>query len=141
MRWVLIAVAGKKPHRFDLATREHDIVGECKAFTWTEGGNIPSAKISTLKEAVSYLGTLPGQTRRSRPLPTAPILPAANARRPACDSRFRLIFRLLLQCGARGSDGARVGSEREAFNARQGNGRSTLGNPLKHAIHEACCGA
>src|SRR6266498_3187258 len=36
---------------------------------------------------------------------------------------------------------SRVGSEREAFNARQRNRRSTLGNPLRHAIHEGCAGA
>src|SRR5437879_8596514 len=54
---------------------------------------------------------------------------------------FASFFRLLLQCGARGSDGARVGSEGEALNARQGNGRSTLGNPLCHGIHEGCASA
>ncbi len=48
-----------KPHRFDLASRSRHIVSECKAYTWTAGGNTPSAKISNLKEAVQYLRLLP----------------------------------------------------------------------------------
>ena len=32
---------------------------ECKAFTWTKGGNMPSAKITTAREAVFYLQWLP----------------------------------------------------------------------------------
>src|SRR5712692_5634848 len=50
--------------------------------------------------------TGPGKLISARS-PTAPILPAANATRPACDSKFRLIVRLLLQCGARVSDGVK----------------------------------
>jgi len=55
---------GNKPHRFDLASKDQKYVAECKAFTWTAGGNVPSAKISTLREAVNYLGQLPEGTRR-----------------------------------------------------------------------------
>ena len=53
-----------KPHRFDLASRSRRIVCECKAYTWTESGNVPSAKITHLREAVTYLTQLPEQTTR-----------------------------------------------------------------------------
>jgi len=49
-------------HTFDLATRDRRLVCECKAFAWTAGGNIPSAKITTLREAVTDLQQLPVQT-------------------------------------------------------------------------------
>ena len=38
-----------KLHRFDLASGSRHVVCECKAYTWTASGNIPSAKISNLK--------------------------------------------------------------------------------------------
>jgi hypothetical protein len=40
----------KKIHYFDLGN-ELDLI-ECKKYSWTEGGNNPSAKLSTLIEAV-----------------------------------------------------------------------------------------
>jgi hypothetical protein len=52
---VPIDIGGNKPHSFDLATRERDIFAECKAFCFTKTGNIPSAKITTLREAAMYL--------------------------------------------------------------------------------------
>jgi len=50
-----------KPHRFDLANSQHRIAIECKAFTWTRGDNIPSAKITTVREALLYLQWLPAR--------------------------------------------------------------------------------
>ena len=47
-----------RPHRFDLVSRSRTYVCECKAYTWTSGGNTPSAKLSHLKEAGQYLGLL-----------------------------------------------------------------------------------
>jgi hypothetical protein len=52
-----------KLHRFDLASLDRAYVGEAKAFAWTVSGNIPSAKITTLREAVQYLRTLPETTK------------------------------------------------------------------------------
>ena len=43
---VPIAIGPGKPHFFDLATREQDVVVECKAFGFTASGNNPSAKIT-----------------------------------------------------------------------------------------------
>src|SRR3989442_603185 len=51
-----------KPHRFDLASRSRGVVCECKSFTWTASGKVPSAKITTLREAVQYLLALPAET-------------------------------------------------------------------------------
>ena len=61
---VPIEIGGGKHHSFDLATRERDIVAECKAFKFTATGKNPSAKITTLREAVMYLCSLPGNVTR-----------------------------------------------------------------------------
>jgi hypothetical protein len=53
-----------RSHKFDLASRSRRFVVECKAYTWTQSGNIPSAKISHLREAVGYLNELPEATTR-----------------------------------------------------------------------------
>lgn len=49
------------PHKFDLVSADHTIVVECKCYTWTDGGNIPSAKIATLDEALFYMSFLPDE--------------------------------------------------------------------------------
>ena len=49
------AVAIGKPakdHKFDLANKARSIVAECKCYTWTDSGNVPSAKLMGLDEAV-----------------------------------------------------------------------------------------
>jgi hypothetical protein len=61
---VPIHIGGGKVHKFDLATKERDVVAECKAFTFTVAGNNPSAKITTLREAVTYLRSIPGNVER-----------------------------------------------------------------------------
>lgn len=48
-----------KAHRFDLASRDGRVAVECKAYTWTASGNVPSAKITTTREALLYLQWLP----------------------------------------------------------------------------------
>lgn len=49
---------GGKLHKFDLASKNKMVIAECKALTWTASGNIPAAKLTTLKEAVAYLRAL-----------------------------------------------------------------------------------
>ncbi|MCL2852422.1 MAG: hypothetical protein FWE20_05230 [Defluviitaleaceae bacterium] len=44
-----------KPHRFDVVSNDNSIVAECKCYTWTETGNIPSAKMGFVNEASFYL--------------------------------------------------------------------------------------
>ena len=51
-----------KNHKFDLATKNRSIVAECKCYTWTDSGNIPSAKLMGLDEAAFYFGFLPLDT-------------------------------------------------------------------------------
>ncbi|VVB96563.1 Uncharacterised protein [uncultured archaeon] len=47
-----------KEHRFDLVSADSRYVGECKNYSWTEGGNVPSAKMGFVNEAVFYLSFL-----------------------------------------------------------------------------------
>jgi hypothetical protein len=58
---VPIDIGGIRPHFFDLATPERDVVAECKAFTFTASGNNPTAKITAhekrLDTCLQYLET------------------------------------------------------------------------------------
>lgn len=47
-----------KDHKFDIACDELNIVIECKRYTWTETGNVPSAKMGFTNEAAFYLSFL-----------------------------------------------------------------------------------
>ena len=51
-----------KEHSFDISNKKASIVVECKCYTWTESGNVPSAKLACLNEAVFYLSFLPRKT-------------------------------------------------------------------------------
>jgi hypothetical protein len=48
----------KKDHKFDIVL-ENKIAIECKRYTWTKTGNVPSAKIGFINEAAFYLSFLP----------------------------------------------------------------------------------
>lgn len=55
----------KKIHNFDLGTDiKSNIVIECKAHTWTEGGNVPSAKLTVWNEAMYYFYLAPNKYRK-----------------------------------------------------------------------------
>lgn len=54
-----------KLHSFDIASTDGKIVIECKCYTWTESGNIPSAKMGFANEAAFYLSFLPKETDKS----------------------------------------------------------------------------
>ena len=43
---VEIGINGRKSHNFDLGDEQKKVIVECKAHTWTEGGNVPSAKMT-----------------------------------------------------------------------------------------------
>lgn len=53
-----------KLHSFDISSLNENIVIECKCYTWTETGNIPSAKMGFVNEAAFYLAFLPDNTER-----------------------------------------------------------------------------
>ena len=56
--------APPKLHPFDIVSRSRSVVCECKAYTWTASGNVPSAKITHVREALGYLNQLPGDVIR-----------------------------------------------------------------------------
>ena len=53
-----------KDHRFDLVSSDLNFVGECKNYSWTEGANVPSAKMGFINEAVFYLSFLASSKQR-----------------------------------------------------------------------------
>lgn len=53
-----------KDHKFDLANKDRSIVAECKCYTWTDSGNVPSAKLMGLDEAAFYFNFLPYETMK-----------------------------------------------------------------------------
>lgn len=54
-----------KLHSFDIANKESTVVVECKCYTWTETGNVPSAKMGFTNEAAFYLSFLPDEVDKS----------------------------------------------------------------------------
>jgi hypothetical protein len=54
----------KKLHKFDLGTETPPILVECKSYTWTSGGNSPSAKIRGLNEAMLLFSVAPNHYRK-----------------------------------------------------------------------------
>lgn len=53
-----------KAHKFDLVSKDKNIIVECKNYSWTETGNAPSAKTAFLNEAVLYLSHAPKNTKK-----------------------------------------------------------------------------
>lgn len=53
-----------RPHKFDLVSMDESIIIECKCYTWTDGGNVPSAKLATLDEAVLYMRSISHPARK-----------------------------------------------------------------------------
>jgi hypothetical protein len=54
----------KKPHKFDLGSENPPILVECKSFTWTSGGNSPSAKIKNMNEVMLLFNVCPQHYRK-----------------------------------------------------------------------------
>ncbi len=59
---VSINGAYKKTHKFDWGNES--LLVECKAYNWTSGGNIPSAKLTTVNEALLYFLGTPDRFRK-----------------------------------------------------------------------------
>jgi len=53
-----------KSHRFDLGSADPPMVVECKSYTWTSGGNSPSAKLRSLNEAMLIFSVTPPAYRK-----------------------------------------------------------------------------
>src|SRR5260370_13568834 len=56
---VLLGGREKKSHKFDLGSETPPILVECKSYTWTSGGNSPSAKIRALNELLLLFSFAP----------------------------------------------------------------------------------
>ena len=54
----------KKPHIFDLGSEVPPVLVECKSHTWTQGGNMPSAKMTVWNEAMYYFHVAPNHFRK-----------------------------------------------------------------------------
>jgi hypothetical protein len=54
----------KKVHRFDLGSERPPVLVECKSHTWTQGGNMPSAKMTVWNEAMYYFHVAPANYRK-----------------------------------------------------------------------------
>ncbi len=53
-----------KDHKFDIVNLDKRIVIECKQYTWTVTGNVPSAKMGFTNEAAFYLSFLPDSYKK-----------------------------------------------------------------------------
>ena len=53
------SATNKKDHKFDIVSSDNSIAIECKCYTWTVTGNVPSAKMGFVNEAAFYLSFLP----------------------------------------------------------------------------------
>jgi hypothetical protein len=54
----------KRSHKFDLGSEDPPILVECKSYTWTTGGNSPSAKIRGLNEVMLLFAVAPEHYRK-----------------------------------------------------------------------------
>ena len=61
---VEIGINGRKYHNFDLGDERKKVVVECKAHTWTEGGNVPSAKMTAWNQAMFFFHAAPSGYRK-----------------------------------------------------------------------------
>lgn len=59
-----IGVNGRKSHNFDLGDEQNKVIVECKAHKWTEGGNVPSAKMTTWNQAMFFFHAAPSGYRK-----------------------------------------------------------------------------
>lgn len=59
-----IGINSKKPHKFDLVDERAKVIVECKSHKWTEGNNVPSAKITVWNEAMYYFYSAPKNYRK-----------------------------------------------------------------------------
>lgn len=54
----------KKEHAFDLGNKTDKIIVECKSHKWTNGKNVPSAKLTVWNEAMYYFSLTPHDYRK-----------------------------------------------------------------------------
>ena len=57
-----IGFSVQKTHKYDFGNEKFVI--ECKSYSWTEGNDIPSAKLSHLKEVIFYFSLTPNSYKK-----------------------------------------------------------------------------
>ena len=62
--WLPIGYLVRKNHKFDLGCPEEKVIIECKSHTWTEGDNVPSAKLTTWDQAMLYFFLAPRRYKK-----------------------------------------------------------------------------
>ena len=62
--WLPIGHIEQKEHKFDLGSAKQKVIIECKSHTWTEGGNVPSAKLTAWDQAMLYFFLAPRKYRK-----------------------------------------------------------------------------
>ena len=72
-----IGRTNKKPHKFDWGNES--LLVECKAYNWTESGNVPSAKLTTVNEVMLYFLCAPMPFRKMLFLLTTGRRPKGNS--------------------------------------------------------------
>ena len=60
----LLDPAQYKNHKFDIVSEDGAYVIECKCYTWTVSGNVPSAKMGFANEAAFCLSLLDGTRKK-----------------------------------------------------------------------------
>lgn len=61
---VPIGIRETKKHSFDLGCDKEKVLVECKSHKWTEGDNVPSAKVTTWNQAMFFFYVTPGFYRK-----------------------------------------------------------------------------
>jgi hypothetical protein len=61
---VEIGINGQKPHKFDVGDERKRVLVERKAHTWTESGNVPSAKMTAWNQAMFFFHAAPSGYRK-----------------------------------------------------------------------------
>jgi hypothetical protein len=61
---VEVGYVRKRVHKFDLGSEAPPILVECKSYTWTSGGNSPSAKIRGMNEVMLLFALAPTHYRK-----------------------------------------------------------------------------
>ena len=54
-----------RPHNFEVADESGTTIIECKCYAWTDSGNVPSAKLRGLNEAIFYFSFCREKPRKS----------------------------------------------------------------------------
>lgn len=61
---VSLGFSSTKEHKFDLGRYDKSVLIECKSHRWTNGNNIPCAKMTVWNEVMLYFSLAPAEARK-----------------------------------------------------------------------------